>query len=100
MSDKILVQVDPELEPLIPGFLNNRNRDVQSLREALSSGAVDEVKSIGHNLKGVGGGYGFDRITELGAELEEAALRNDNTVIEGLIADLEDYLRRVDVIYQ
>lgn len=100
MSEKILVRVDPELEALIPGFLENRNNDLGLLRDAMNRGAVSEIKSIGHNLKGVGGGYGFDRITEIGAGLEEAAIRNDSTAVEQLIAEFEDYLVRVEVTYQ
>lgn len=100
MSEKILIKVDPDLEALIPGFLENRGKDVQLLRDALTRGAITEVKTIGHNLKGVGGGYGFERITEIGAGLENAAERNDSPAIAELIATLEQYLESVEVIYQ
>ena len=34
MSDeKIIVQVDEDLEDLIPGFLENRKQDVEKLRQ-------------------------------------------------------------------
>lgn len=100
MSEKNLVRVDPELETLIPGFLENRNNDLKLLRDAISRGAISEIKSIGHNLKGVGGGYGFDRITEIGAGLEEAAINDDRASIEKFIAEFEYYLARIEVTYQ
>ena len=34
-EDKIVVHVDIDLEDLIPGFLENRQKDVQSLENAL-----------------------------------------------------------------
>lgn len=100
MNNRITVAVDPDLEELIPGFLQNRQKDVQSLRSALHAGAMQTIQSIGHSLKGVGGGYGFNRISEIGAEFEEAAEQGDNETIKVLIAELQDYLARVEVVYQ
>lgn len=100
MNNRITVAVDPDLEELIPGFLQNRQKDVQSLRSALDAGAMQTIQSIGHSLKGVGGGYGFIRISEIGAEFEEAADQGDNKTIKVLIAELQDYLARVEVVYQ
>jgi HPt (histidine-containing phosphotransfer) domain-containing protein len=99
MSDEILVQIDPDLADLIPGFLANRKRDVQSLTEALGSGDYQAIRILGHSMKGAGGGYGFDPITELGGELEEAALVRDAGKIRALTAQLAAYLARVKPVY-
>ena len=73
MSDeKIIVQVDEDLEDLIPGFLENRKQDVENLRQELEQKNFVNVTSIGHSIKGVGGGYGFDLMSELGAKIEIA----------------------------
>ncbi len=54
MSDeKIIVQVDPDLEELIPGFLENRKLDIEKLRSALNEKDFVNLGLIGHSIKGV-----------------------------------------------
>ncbi len=98
-DEKIIVQGDPDLEDLIPGFLNNRTNDVGTIRSALLSGDMDRIRIIGHSMKGAGGGYGFDAITDFGGIIEQAAVANDKAQIEKSAADLEKYLQCVEVIY-
>ncbi|MEX2516707.1 MAG: Hpt domain-containing protein [Gammaproteobacteria bacterium] len=99
MGDKIEVTVDVDLEPLIPGFLDNRRQDVVTLNELLDSSDWPKVQSIGHNLKGVGGGYGFMRITEIGAAIEVAAKQTDTEAARRQVIALQDYLERIQVTY-
>ena len=99
-GDKITVSIDKDLEDLIPGFLENRGKDIDSLREALAAGDAERLRAIGHNLKGVGGGYGFDEISKLGAEIESNAKSGALEGIGGLIDSLADYLERIDIQYE
>ncbi len=100
MSDeKIIVQVDPDLEDLIPGFLENRNMDVEKLRSALDDNDFENLRSIGHSIKGVGGGYGFDQMSVLGADIESAAKESNATEIREIINQLNDYLQHVEIEY-
>lgn len=98
MSDRIRIRIDPDLEDLVPGFLDNRRKDVDKLRAAVEARAFDEIRLIGHSMKGVGGGYGFDAITEFGAGIERAALSEDAQAIGSYVDRLDDYLARVDVV--
>lgn len=98
MSDRIEVRIDPDLEDLVPGFLDNRRKDVERIGGLLERGEFGELRLIGHSMKGAGGGYGFDAITDYGAEIEEAALREDGEAIRASTAALADYLSRVDVV--
>lgn len=98
--EKIIVNIDPDLEELIPGFLENRIKDIEILKNAAGQGDLAALKSVGHSLKGVGGGYGFAKITELGAGIEASAKINDMERINQLISDLTDYLQRIEVKYQ
>lgn len=69
--------VPPELRHLIPGFLDRREKDVVALQNLLIEGDFRGVKDIGHRLKGTGVGYGFPLISDLGRDLEAAALEED-----------------------
>ncbi len=99
MSEKIKVSIDPDLEDLIPGFLNNRRNDVTQIRAAVDSGDYPKIRLLGHSMKGAGGGYGFDPITDYGGEIEQAALRQDKVAIEASVRKLEDYLARVEPVF-
>lgn len=99
-DNRIVVIVDEDLEELIPGFLENRNKDVQVLRDAMGNDDFSKLKSIGHSLKGVGGGYGFDGLSEIGAKIEIAAKASDMNAVRELIDAMADYLGRVDVVYE
>ncbi len=98
MNERITVTIDPELADLVPGFLDNRRGDVAKLTNLLASGNFAEIRMIGHSMKGAGGGYGFDQITDIGDMIERAALTADSKTIVAGIERLADYLARVDVV--
>lgn len=97
--ERIRVTVDPELRELIPGFLENRAKDAVKMQEALGEHDYEMLKRLGHSMKGVGGGYGFDEITRLGAEIERAAMSGDEAALRQLCTQLDEYMQRVTVVY-
>lgn len=98
-DEQIVVRVDRDLEDMIPDFLDNRRNDVVAIRDAAGKEDYETVRVLGHSMKGTGGGYGFDGITEIGAGLEQAAKRKDNAAIAHGLDQLANYLARVEVIY-
>ena len=92
--------IDPGLEEIVPGFLENRRRDVQTLETALQENNLAQIHIIGHRMKGDGGGYGFDAISMMGAAIEQAAAREDRDAIRRQTAELIDFLARVTVVYR
>jgi HPt (histidine-containing phosphotransfer) domain-containing protein len=96
----LTVHIDPGLEDIVPGFLENRRRDVQTLETALQQNNLAQIHIIGHRMKGDGGGYGFDAISVMGAALEEAAAREDRDAIRRHTAELINFLACVKVIYR
>ena len=96
----ITVYIDPGLEEIVPGFLENRQRDVQTLETASQQNNLAQILMISHRMKGDGGGYGFDAISTIGAALEQAAAREDRDAIRRHIAEFIDFLARVTVVYR
>src|SRR4029077_15773117 len=58
---------------LTPEFLQNRRQDVITMLGALNRGDFETVASLGHGMKGAGGSYGFQTITDIGGALAQAA---------------------------
>lgn len=99
-ADRFTVEISRDLEDIVPIFLGNRENDLQTLRDALTRQDFGTIQNLGHRLKGDGGGYGFDRITDIGAQLEQSAKEQDNAKIKEQIMQLEDFLGRVTVVYR
>jgi HPt (histidine-containing phosphotransfer) domain-containing protein len=99
-TQRITVTIDRELEDIVPTFLANRLKDLQTLRTSVSLQDYETIRVLGHRLKGDGGGYGFPALSEMGGAMELAAGRHDQPAIERIITQLEDYLARVTVVYR
>ena len=95
-----LVRVVASLAELVPGFLEGRRRDIDAIAAALERSDYNDVRILGHNMKGSGAGYGFNRITEIGASLEQAAGRRVPEEIRARSAELARYLDGLHVVYE
>ena len=76
-------------------YLVRRTTEMHSLHALLAALEFDKIRIAGHNMKGSGGGYGFPRLTELGAAIESAAKVRDAGAIETRLHDLATYLEEV-----
>ncbi len=97
ISDRIHVAVESWLKPVVGGYIEKRRADVTKLREALNRSDFETIRTLGHQMSGTGGGYGFEPITEVGSALEEAALAGDSVRIRASLDDLDHYLNAVRV---
>ena len=94
----VVTIADPEIAPLVPEFLDSRRADIETFRTALADGAFERIRSAAHRMKGTGAGYGFDAISQLGADLEAAADARDVVGIGQLIDELDGYVNSVKVV--
>jgi HPt (histidine-containing phosphotransfer) domain-containing protein len=101
MSDSaITVTVAKDLEDLIPVFFQNRHKELETLRAALAARDFEQLRQLGHRMKGVGTSYGFDRVSAIGKQIEDGAKASDPASIDARIAEYTDYLARVRVVYE
>ena len=98
-NDKIIVRVDLDLEELIPSYLEHRREDIKHITSALVSGDYPAIEGMGHNMKGSGGGYGFEAISRIGRKIELSAVKKNADAIRKSAADLADYLNRIEIVY-
>ena len=97
-SKEIVVEIDPDLEDLIPQFLDNCRGHVEKLAAAVGGGDFETIRFLGHEMKGAGGGYGFQGISEIGGRLESAAVNRDTATAQTCIEQLSEYLLRVKLV--
>ena len=94
------VVVEKNLEDLVPVFMNNRRKEIEALRAALNALDFEQLRQLGHRMKGVGNSYGFSKVSELGKSIEDGARSQDRAALDAMIVDYADYLERVKVVYE
>lgn len=97
--DTITVEVDIEVQSIVPEFLENRKKDCMLIGGFLEGDSFSQIRTLGHRMKGAGGSYGFDYISEIGEAIEEAAMVADKEIISSAVMQLSNYLERVVVVY-
>ena len=97
--EKDIVHVDASFEPLVPKFMANRRVDMGVMRDALERGDLEHVRALAHKIKGAGGSYGFDTISEMAGVIEQAAKATDAATIRQELGRLGAYLESIEVVY-
>ena len=95
--EKIVLRAEPAVKELLPGFLENRRRDLERLREALHAGDLGAIRDLGQNIRVFSRVYGLDELTELGEAIRSAAEERSTLRIVHLQRRLADYLARVEL---
>lgn len=96
MANSFKVQIDEDIEPIVPMFFENLEKDIISVENAIKAQNSDEVAKLGHKGKGSSGSYGFAELQALFHRIEEAAKADDlaaaaehNKAIQSYIAQVE-----------
>ena len=80
----------------IPAYLNTCREKAIAMLEALERVDFETVGHLGHHLRGSGGAFGFQAITDLGAALEGSAEREDADASRRSLGELSCYLRDLE----
>jgi PAS domain S-box-containing protein len=80
----------------IPAYLQNCRQNGLAMSDALDRVDFAAVRSLGHQMNGSGGMFGFQAITDIGAAIEHAAERDDSDASRRWLGELSIYLDRVE----
>ena len=93
------VEIDRDFDTVAPEYLSSRCSECRLILDLLADDRFDDIRIIGHRMKGTGGSYGFDGISEIGERLEAAALAHNADAIRLAVSSLQAYLEGVVVDY-
>jgi signal transduction histidine kinase/FixJ family two-component response regulator len=85
-------EIDQRIADLVPRFIEVCLQGCAELRQALAEERWAAAGTIGHTLRGAGGGYGFDEVTRIGKAIQEAAEARDRSGLSALAERLESTL--------
>ena len=74
-------------------YINHTSKELVSIMDNLETNSFDSLRTFGHNIKGSGGMYGFNEVTEIGAVIEAAAKDEDMDSIKSNLKDLDLFLK-------
>jgi CheY-like chemotaxis protein/anti-sigma regulatory factor (Ser/Thr protein kinase) len=97
-KDTVLAHANYKFADRIPAYLQNCRQNVIAMLDALDRVDFETVKFLGHQMRGSGGAYGFQTITDIGAALQQAAERADTDESRMWVGELSRCLDRVETI--
>jgi len=74
-------------------YIKHTSKELESIMDVLETKSFDSLRTFGHNIKGSGGMYGFDEVTEIGAVIETAAKDEDIVLIKSNLDSLDLFLK-------
>lgn len=92
-SPLVTVIVERDLAELLPDFIDNRLEDSLKLSGYLEQNDFENIKKIGHDLRGVPGAFGYDFLVELGSKIESAAKVKDAEQIKNFLQEYNFFMR-------
>ena len=96
--DATLMRAKARIADRIPAYLQNCRQNVITMLDALNRGDFETVTMLGHQMRGSGGAYGFQAITDIGASLQHASESADIDSSRKWVGDMSSYLDRVEAI--
>ena len=87
---------DPDMVEIVGEFVADAGCRADELEAHLQAGDLALLRTLAHQLKGSGGGYGFDPITERAADLEASLLNGtDEATVKEKCGVLCETLRAI-----
>jgi HPt (histidine-containing phosphotransfer) domain-containing protein len=79
-----------ELDELRPLYVDYLRGEIDTFRSLLARRDLEDIRSLGHRLKGSGGSYGFQHISDLGEAIQYLQDSAEWEEIESLLHQLEE----------
>jgi two-component system sensor histidine kinase/response regulator len=94
-ASPICVEIDADVATLADGYLAGVRAQLDIIDRSIATGNLEQVRTLGHNLSGTGGMYGFTSITEFGKRLEVCANAAEVDALSGIASAFRMYLQRL-----
>jgi HPt (histidine-containing phosphotransfer) domain-containing protein len=95
-----IVRVEPPPglpHQLVADYVNRCRGVALEMRSAAEQHDFQQLRVLGHRMKGTGCAYGLPRLTTFGASIEQAATSGAAGDIISAVAGLQEFLAHVEV---
>ena len=84
---------DDEWAEMQEMYINHTSKELDNINNQLDLDSLEAIRIFGHNIKGSGGMYGFNEITNIGLQIEIAAKASDLDSIKSSLSELGTFLK-------
>jgi signal transduction histidine kinase/CheY-like chemotaxis protein len=91
----ILSEQEPEFTEIVNQFIGKLPDMITTIDAAFWANDWEKFRETVHNLKGMGGGFGFPQLTEHAAEIEKLHNQQDYAAIQPQLAELQQLSQRI-----
>lgn len=94
---KETVNIDADLQDLIPQFIENRKKDIETLDLLVANDDLTAIANLAHKIKGAAAGYGFVYLSDLAAQMEIAAKSHQSAPLKSLIEQMKRHFSNLEI---
>ncbi len=94
-SIRSLYADDPDMKEIIGEFVGRLGAFVGEMALALDNNCHEELRRFAHQLKGAGGGYGYQSLTNTARTIEDAAKIKDSEAAKLAMNDLNELCKAI-----
>ena len=94
---KTRVEIDSDLKDLIPQFIENRKKDIDSLQSLVANHDLTSIAALAHKIKGAAAGYGFADLSAIAAEIEKEAKNNNEAPLQKLAQNMRTHFDSIEI---
>ena len=91
------IDIDQDIQDLIPQFMENRKLDFIALDKLLIQNDYDQIARLAHKIKGTAGGYGFAELSNYASEIEDYAKHQDRASLLDVAVKMKDHFNNIEV---
>lgn len=92
ISPNTLSSIEEKIKAMAPKYLKARKEELAEMKSFAKENNYPPIQSIAHKMKGSAKTFGFEKLTEIGGELEVAAKNEDFSKVEALLHETENFI--------
>ncbi|MBK8399082.1 MAG: hypothetical protein IPL26_28065 [Leptospiraceae bacterium] len=97
IDEFITIVISKDLEGLIPEYIESMNKSLILLSKLIEDKNFSELKSEAHKMKGHGGAYGINYISDMGLLIEGFAREEKIELIKKCVRELKIYMSKLKI---
>ncbi|MBF0550018.1 MAG: response regulator, partial [Deltaproteobacteria bacterium] len=99
-AGRIELVLDADFQELTEEYLSYLAENVEAISSSLDIGDFDTIYELGHKMKGAGGSFGLNAVTDIGALIQDAAEFREAESVRVHVKALSEFLAGVVIRYQ
>jgi len=94
------IRLDQDFAEFVPKFLEHVQESIRSMEEALAKNDYEFILNTSHRIKGSGGGYGLDVVSEFAQTIEMETRKKNEAKISKQLKKLTEFLQHIEITYE